>query len=281
MSRFSLVLMVAFLLSLSVSTEKSATFDEMTFDFEKSSQGWVVVSDKLDGIDDSNLKSLIRKSWKPIAGSFAVTNNKGDAVGNVGLGVIESPVITLSDDRSYDGLVTFKHSGGITDKAYFAVFRIDGTEIARAENSRVCKLDSDEASGSFDLSKFKGQNIYFRLVDKSAQAWGFKLVDDLVLNGKVNKNETKKRNSLISGKIPLNYKVDISLEEGELSWTVNNEAGIKKFHVKNSKDGKVIQSINPVDADFYSIKVPKAISVCIQIEALAGLSKPYLPKTSK
>lgn len=261
--------------------EKSIKFGKLKFDFEKNAQGWMVVSDKTDGIDNSNLKTIVRNDWKPIEGSFAVTNNSGDERGNNGLGVIESPVITLRDDESYDGKVSFKHSGGVTNQAYFAVYQIDGTEIARADNSQVLKLKSPEASASFDLSEFKGQNIYFRLVDKSIDAWGFKLVDDLVLNGKVNKKETKNRYDFISGKTPFKYNVNISLEKDELSWTVDNEVGIKKFHVKNNNDGKIIQSIDPVEADLYSIKIPKDVSVCIQIETSMGLSKPYLPNSSE
>ncbi len=250
-------------------------YDFSTEPATPSATDWFLLPDEDDGIDGSNLQRVTLTSWG-IFGAWtlpAASTARTDASGayvddNDGLGIIESPVFTIATEGN--GVVSFKHSGGNADCKFAAYLLSNDSEIAVAPN----KQNTNNTEATFDLSRHKGQKVYFRLVDESTDHWGFKQIDDFSIEGTVDEAATTTRRNTITPAIGL----EVSLTGTELVWTVEEEVDVKEYRVVNAETKAVLEVVVAVGADFYSIKVPEGVEVELVVVDKSGFSKSYAPE---
>lgn len=145
--------------------------DTLFYDFETGStelnSHWAVRNDILNG---SNLSTAIKAD-----GYSSALCTKGTSWDN-GIGVIESPVYTLSE-----GAVSF----GFAGNSDFSAYDYETSEkIATSGTNKI--VTTVPESGSFDLSAYVGKKVYFRITDSQSSNWGYKIVDDFKIAATVN-----------------------------------------------------------------------------------------------
>ena len=162
-----------------------ATFGQtLTNDFETSNHDWYVVPNSGNLTDTVMFWGFYNKNLLTTAAPDTSDRHTG---------IIESPVFKLSDAADYDGKVTFFQGGGDKGKyrgkkdCYVAVYKAsDNSEIMRTYSTAT----REGAAQIYDLKAYKGQNIYFRLVDKHSGGWGHAALDDVKLQGSIDKVAT-------------------------------------------------------------------------------------------
>lgn len=206
---------IAFIVVL---TTTFVTAGEIKYSFEgDDNQGWYVGSGNFT--DAVSLTSVYDSS---INGSYAISTLYNGTVtpSDDWMGVVESPVITLAD-----GTVTFIQGGGSGDAVYFAVYSLDGTELAV---SRGINNVNGCPTVIWTLADYVGQKIYFRLVDSSTGAWGHTLIDNLTLQGEVDETATSARRAVI----------DFNFENGnDQGWFVSSGNINTAVSLKNAYSG--------------------------------------------
>jgi len=106
----------------------------------------------------------------------------------------------LSDAVGENGLVTFVLGGGNEDlfdgkDRHLAVFDAEtDTELFRSTGNNNT---NNNPTLTWDMSAYKGSNVYFRLVDESGGGYGHILVDNIQFAGAVNVAETDERRGIL------------------------------------------------------------------------------------
>ncbi len=70
--------------------------------------------------------------------------------------------------------------------------------------------------------------------------------------------------------------LQVSQTDDELTWTVEDEIGVKEYQI--FVDGELFDIVQAVDADFYSLEVPVDAKVELKVVDESGYSKTYLPQ---
>ena len=250
------------------STEAVVPNDILTIDFNDDDENWIVVD------TDSGTLAAVRHNWSFYGRTLANTAAPDGSDGWIG--IIESPIFTLSNAANYNGAVTFFQGGGTvgwydgTNNCYVAVYDAsDDSEITRSYGAS----NSSGIAQNYDLSAYKGQNVYFRLVDNKGNGWGHSALDDLVLRGAIDTAATDARRAVTPA-----IGLEVSLTGTDLVWTVEDEIDVKEYRVVNAETKEIIETVIAVDADFYSVTVPEGVEVELVVVDNTGFAKSYAPE---
>jgi arylsulfatase len=151
----------------------------LRFDFESGDlQGWRVVEGRFDLIL-SDRKSLPRwtdvpfnKQGKYHLSTVATEEGATDKM----TGVVESPRFRLEGDR-----ISFLAGGGDDDRTYVALCTADGVEVLRTGGPKGPYFRRVR----WDVSPWKGQVVFLRLVDRKTAGWGHITFDDFSTAGTI------------------------------------------------------------------------------------------------
>lgn len=246
------------------------------FDSEDSAEpllsDWIIVPDEKDGFEGSNLTRVVWKGWTAFQGVSAMMSIEGTTPGkdNSAIGIIESPVFTVAKDG--DGIVSFKHAGGNPGARFIALSASNNRKIAKAPDRQNIKLATSIMT--FDLSSYKGKNVYFRLIDNSTKPWGFKLIDDFRINGTVNEIATARRRKVALPK----RNIQLSYKGTEFNWKVEDETGVNEYRLVDAKTRKILETVPAVDPDMYSLNVPAGLTLKLVVVYESGESQSYQAK---
>ncbi len=149
----------------------------LRFDFESGDlQGWEVVEGEFDRVV-SDRKSLPR--WKDVPfnkqGRYHLSTvaTQDDATDKM-TGMIDSPRFRIEGGR-----MSFLVGGGDDERTYVALCTADGTEVLRTGGPK----------GPFfrrirwDVSEWKGREVFLRIVDRKQAGWGHITFDDFSAEG--------------------------------------------------------------------------------------------------
>jgi len=157
-----------------ISNRKS---DTLSFNFETGKLKNCTITDGRFGRIISNRELLWKKKTRyRKEGKHFLTTHEVEDKTNKGednqTGTITSKVFKLKESQ-LNVLI-----GGGTDKdtTYFAMYLEDGTEIFRAASK---KKGQQFYKVQKDLSSYLNENVYWQVVDKSTDSWGFITVDDI------------------------------------------------------------------------------------------------------
>jgi len=151
----------------------------LRFDFESGDlQGWRVVEGRFDLLV-SDRKSLPRWTDVPLnkQGKYhlSTVETEDDATDKM-TGVVESPRFRLEGDR-----MSFLVGGGDDDRTYVALCTADGTEALRSGGPKGPHFRRVR----WDVSPWKGQVVFLRLVDRKTAGWGHVTFDDFSTAGSI------------------------------------------------------------------------------------------------
>ena len=166
------------------------------FDFEDDTlQNWIVLS----GSTFTDPVTTSGAYGANISGSYCLNTlyaTGGSVNGENATGIIESPVITVTSDLAESTDATFYQGGSARTGTIFAVYlAADDTLIQSSQGVN----NTTGVQRTFDLSGYRGQNVYFRLVDSVGAVsggWRFALVDNIVAPGTVDVAATTARRTV-------------------------------------------------------------------------------------
>jgi hypothetical protein len=151
----------------------------LRFDFESGDlQGWQVVEGEFDLLV-SDRKSL--PQWTDVPFNKQGTYHLSTVETNEGAtdkmtGVIESPRFHLSGEQ-----MSMLAGGGHDDRTYIALCRADGTEVLRTGGPNGPFFRRVQ----WDVSAWKGQVVFLRIVDRKTAGWGHITLDDFSTAGEI------------------------------------------------------------------------------------------------
>ena len=157
---------------------------KQTWDFENGYEGWYAVSDNMISSDKDFFSG---DDWAQYSDGSAWTDcrkqgNKFFRTDDGWTGAVYSPVFTVSEG----GHIAFRMGATRTSNdAYVAVCLANGgKELITLKNDAF--RDPVTAFSMFDvildLSKYAGQNVFIKLVDRQTNDFGFITFDNLVVN---------------------------------------------------------------------------------------------------
>ncbi len=153
---------------------------QIKFDFEKGNdQGWFVAG--------GDLASAVSKAndYKNVSGKYIISTLYKKNKSTDGMtGIVESPVITLSD-----GKISFLQGGGNGKDVSFSLYTLDGKEVATSRGHNNVQVKKVE----WDKPELVGKKVYFRLVDNATGGWGHMMVDAIELSGSIDKKVSAER----------------------------------------------------------------------------------------
>ena len=156
------------------------------FDFETGDlQGWKVTSGAFERIVTDRAKE--HNTGKPYTkgGKYFISTleDKNNRSADRQTGVIESPTIRLTGPT-----ITFK-SGGGQHARFELVDRATGKAIVSAtgENGEPMR------TVTWNVPKFVGKDVYFRIVNHATSGWGHVTIDDVSLDGTLGASDYAER----------------------------------------------------------------------------------------
>ena len=164
------------LMSLVLALGVQARAERIVYDFETGDlQGWKVTSGAFERIVTDRAKEHNTGNPYTKGGKYFVSTleDKHNRSADRQTGVVESPTIRLTGPN-----ITFKIGGG--EHARFElVDRATGKAIVSAtgENGEPMR------TVTWNVPKFVGKDVYFRIVDHAASGWGHVTIDDVVCEG--------------------------------------------------------------------------------------------------
>ena len=111
-------------------------------------------------------------------GSFLFSGIE-DVMGNIeaGKGTLTSSTFTIGGC----GYITFKLGGGYNPDCYIEIVDANtGVAIAKYHNDKDSSNEGRMFCFKADLSAFMGTEVYIRVVDNAAEAWGCLAVDSFI-----------------------------------------------------------------------------------------------------
>jgi hypothetical protein len=160
-----------------VGYDEAPPVGKLRFDFETGdAQGWQVVQGNLPR-PVSDRPCLPRWPHMPFncQGKFHLsTLETDDGVSDALVGVIQSPVILLRGEK-----MSFLLGGGNHEDVYAALCDASGRELMRAggTNSPLFRRVN------WDVSKYMGQRVRLRMVDRRKSGWAHITLDDFSTDG--------------------------------------------------------------------------------------------------
>lgn len=160
---------------------------QIRFDFESGDlQGWRVVEGSFDNIISDRAQFHHGQGPYNKQGTYFMSTLETKA-GNPNdqmTGVIESPVFKLTAP-----VITMIVGGGQSETTYLALCGLNGKEILKAHGRNGQPMNPVTWNVP---QEFIGKPVFIRVVDANEGGWGHITVDNIVLNGMIDKDATQK-----------------------------------------------------------------------------------------
>ncbi len=175
MRQFVLVTTMGFLLG-SIAGRTGA--GQVRFDFETGDlQGWKVVDGSFEVLLSDREKE--HHSGRPYTkkGKYFLSTleTKSGRPSDDFMGVVESPAFVLDGPE-----ITLLVGGGKHKETYVALCTADGKEVLQARGNNGQTMNPVH----WDVSKWKNQEMFLRMVDARTGGWGHITLDDVVFEGR-------------------------------------------------------------------------------------------------